>query len=232
MKAIARLTLVVCLCAAMSMASAPAPQPVNQGEELARVDSATGRYGGRLVVGQRSEPKTLNPVTATDAVSREVFERLHADLIGINRATQKTEPALAKSWKISPDGRTFTLKLRKGIRFSDGHLFDADDVVFSFNVYMDEAVSSPQRDLLIIDGKPILVTKLDQYTVRFALPRPYAAAERLFDGLAMLPKHLLEKQYRDGHFAQTWSLNSQAAEIAGLGPFRLKQYVPVQRLVV
>jgi len=53
-----------------------------------------------------------------------------------------------------------------------------------------------------------------------------------FDGLAMLPKHLLEKQYRDGHFAQTWSLNSQAAEIAGLGPFRLKQYVPGQRVVV
>jgi len=105
-------------------------------------------------------------------------------------------------------------------------------VVFSFNVYMDEAVDSPQRDLLIIDGKPILVTKLDQYTVRFALPRPYAAAERLFDGLAMLPKHLLDKPYREGHFAQAWSLNVQASEIAGLGPFRLKQYVPGQRVVV
>src|SRR5258706_13205029 len=97
---------------------------------------------------------------------------------------------------------------------------------------MDEAVDSQQRDLLIIDGKPILVTKLDQYTVRFALPRPYAAAERLFDGLAMLPHHLLEKQYHEGHFAQAWSLNVQASEIAGLGPFRLKQYVPGQRVVV
>src|SRR6266550_3260715 len=117
MKAIARLALVVCLCAAMSMASAPAPQPVSQGEELARIEGLSGRYGGHIVVGQRSEPKTLNPVTATDAVSREVFERLHADLIAINRSTQKTEPALAKSWKISPDGRTFTLELRNGIRF-------------------------------------------------------------------------------------------------------------------
>jgi peptide/nickel transport system substrate-binding protein len=192
----------------------------------------SGHYGGHLTIGQRAEPKTLNPVTATDAVSREVIGRLMGDLIEINRSSQQTEPALAKSWKISPDGRTFTLQLRKGIRFSDGHPFDADDVLFSFNVYMDEAVDSPQRDLLIIDGKPILVTKLDQYTVRFALPRPYAAAERLFDGLAMLPKHLLEKQYREGHFAQAWSLNVQAAEVAGLGPFRLKQYVPGQRVVV
>ncbi len=232
MKAIARLTLVVCLCAAMSMASAPAPQPVSQGEELARVDSATGRYGGRLVVGQRSEPKTLNPVTATDAVSREVFERLHADLIEINRATQKTESALAKSWKMSPDGRTFTLKLRKGIRFSDGHPFDADDVVFTFTVYLDEAVSSPQRDLLLIDGKPLTISKLDQYTVRFSLPRPYAAAERLFDSFAILPRHILEKPYHEGKFLQAWPLNAPPTEVVGLGPFRVKQYWPGQRILL
>ena len=232
MKLVARLTLHVCLFTAACFAAAPVPEAANPGEELARMADVSGHYGGHLTIGQRSEPKTLNPVTATDAVSREVIGRLMGDLIEINRSTQQIEPALAKSWKISPDGRTFTLQLRKGIRFSDGHPFDADDVVFSFNVYMDEAVDSPQRDLLIIDGKPILVTKLDQYTVRFALPRPYAAAERLFDGLAMLPKHLLEKQYHEGHFAQAWSLNVQASEIAGLGPFRLKQYVPGQRVVV
>ena len=232
MKVATRLALVVCLCAATLLASAPAPQPVNQGEELARVDGATGRYGGHLVVGQRSEPKTLNPVTATDAVSREVFERLHADLIGINRGTQKAEPALAKSWKISPDGCIFTLKLRKGIRFSDGHPFDADDVVFSFTVYLDEAVSSPQRDLLIIDGKPLAITKLDQYTVRFSLPHPYAAAERLFDSFAILPRHILEKPYREGKFVQAWALNTPPNEVVGLGPFRVKQYWPGQRILL
>src|ERR1700675_1549325 len=232
MKVIARLTLHVCLLAGACFAAAPLPEATNPGEEIARMAGVSGHYGGHLTIGQRSEPKTLNPVTATDAVSREVIGRLMGDLIEINRSSQQTEPALAKSWRISPDGRIFTLQLRKGIRFSDGHPFDADDVVFSFNVYMDEAVDSPQRDLLIIDGKPILISQLGQYTVRFAFPRPYAAAERLFDGLAMLPKHLLEKQYHEGHFAQAWSLNAQAAEVAGLGPFRLKQYVPGQRIVV
>jgi peptide/nickel transport system substrate-binding protein len=139
---------------------------------------------------------------------------------------------LAKSWKASSDGRVFTLQLRKGIRFSDGHPFDADDVLFSFAVYLDEKVDSPQRDLLVIDGKPITVTKIDQYTVRFVLPRPYAAAERLFDGIAMLPKHLLEKSYREGKFVETWSLNTGPAGVAGLGPFRLKQYVPGDRIVL
>jgi peptide/nickel transport system substrate-binding protein len=238
MKNTARLSLLVCLLAAVcaaggsSSAANPTPGTLGKNEEVQHVANLSGQFGGHLTVGHRAEPKTLNPVIATDAISREVIGRLSADLIEINRATQKTEPALAKSWKTSPDGRTFTLQLRKGIRFSDGHPFDADDVIFSFAVYMDEAVDSPQRDLLIIDGKPMTVTKVDPYTVRFTLPRPYAAAERIFDGLAILPKHLLEKPYRDGKFAQAWSLNTQPAEIAGLGPFRLKEYVPGQRILL
>jgi peptide/nickel transport system substrate-binding protein len=232
MKAIARLTLFVCLLVATSGVAAPAAAPTNAAEELQRVDGEVGRYGGRLVIGQRSEPKTLNPVTATDAVSREVTGRLMADLITINRASQQTEPGLAKSWTTSADGRTFTLKLRKGIRFSDGHPFNADDVIFSFTVYLDEAVKSPQRDLLIIDDKPLSVTKLDEYTVRFTLPRPYAAAERIFDGLAMLPKHILDKSYRERRFAQAWLLNAPPAEVVGLGPFRVKEYLAGQHIVL
>jgi peptide/nickel transport system substrate-binding protein len=231
MKLIARLALVVCLPATL-LAAVLAPAPRNSVEELQRVDGEVGRYGGQLVIGQRSEPKTLNPVTATDAVSREVIGRLMADLMNINRASQLTEPGLAKSWTTSAGGRTFTLKLRKGIRFCDGHPFDADDVIFSFSVYLDEAVNSPQRDLLIIDGKPLIVTKLDQYTVRFTLPRPYAAAERIFDGLAILPKHILEKPYREGRFTQSWLLNTPPSEIVGLGPFRVKEYLAGQRIVL
>jgi peptide/nickel transport system substrate-binding protein len=232
MKVITRLTLLVCLLAGVCLAVGPAPEKPNPGEELERAAQVSGHYGGNLTIGGRAEPKTLNPVIATDAISREVTGRLMADLIDINRSSQQTEPALAKSWKISSDGRRFTLQLRKGIRFSDGHPFDADDVIFSFAVYMDDNVDSPQRDLLIIDGKPLTITKVDQYTVRFTLPRPYAAAERLFDGLAMLPKHLLDKPYREGKFVQAWSLNAAAGEIAGLGPFRLKQYLPGQRVVL
>ena len=230
MRAIARLALLVCLLGIACFAASP--EKPNPGEELQRANQVSGHYGGNLSVGGRAEPKTFNPVIATDAVSREITGRLMADLIEINRSSQQTEPALAKSWKTSPDGRSFTLQLRKGIRFSDGHPFDADDVVFSFAVYMDENVDSPQRDLLIIDGKPLTVTRIDQYTVRFTSPRPYAAAERLFDGFAMLPKHLLEKPYREGKFVQAWSLNVAPGEIAGLGPFRLKHYVQGQRVVL
>src|ERR1700732_4594330 len=104
MKMIARLTLHVCLLAGVCFAAAPLPEAHNPCEEIARLADASGHYGGHLTIGQRAEPKTLNPVTATDAVSREVIGRLMGDLIEINRSSQPTEAALAKYWKISPDG--------------------------------------------------------------------------------------------------------------------------------
>jgi len=219
--------LFAALCSAASI-----PQAPQREEEVQAASNTLGNYGGSLVVAQRSEPKTLNPVIAADAPSREVIGRMMADLIHINRASQHTEPALAKSWTVSKDGRVFTLKLRRGVRFSDGQPFTADDVVFSFQVYLDDKTHSPQRDLLVIGGKPITVQKLDDETVRCTLAQPYAAAERIFDSVAILPRHLLEKPYRDGTFAQAWTLATPPAQIAGLGPFRLKEYTPGQRLVL
>jgi peptide/nickel transport system substrate-binding protein len=157
---------------------------------------------------------------------------MQADLVHINRATQLTEPALAKSWKISPDGLAYTLVLRQGIKFSDGQPLDADDVLFTFRVYLDENVHAPQRDLLIVGGKPVVVRKVDAHTVVFQLAKTYGVGERLFDGLAILPRHLLEKPYQEGKLGQIGSLTAAADQWAGLGPFRLKEYVAGQRLVL
>ena len=191
-----------------------------------------GRPGGQLVVIERAEPRTLNPVVAVDAPSKEILARTTADLIHVDRETQQPQPALARSWTVSPDGRRFTLSLRHGVRFSDGQPFDADDVVFSFTVYLDEKVGSPQRDLLIVGDKPITVRKIDQYTVQVDLAEPYAIGERLFDSVAMLPRHLLETPYTEGRLARMWAVGTAADAFAGLGPFRLREYVPGQRLTL
>jgi peptide/nickel transport system substrate-binding protein len=200
--------------------------------EVLNVPGEIGRAGGRAVVSLRAEPKTLNPLTAVDAPSREVIGTMEADLIHINRATQMTEAALAKSWKVSPDGLQYTVVLRKGLRFSDGQPLDADDVVFTMRVYLDENVHATQRDLLIVGGKPITVRKMDPGTVVFQLAKPYGAGERLFDGLDILPRHLLEKPYQEGKLAQAGTLATPANQWAGAGPYRLKEYTPGQKLVV
>lgn len=227
------LTLLVGLCASSPAAQNTSPSYGGQAGVDRLVSGAeVGRAGGQLVVIQRAEPRTLNPVIAIDSPSKDVVWRTMADLIHINRETQQTEPALARSWAVSPDGRRFTLSLRRGVRFSDGDPFDADDVLFSFQVYLDEKMGSPQRDLLIVGGQPIAVRKLDQETVQVDLAEPYAAAERLFDAIAMLPRHLLEKPYKEGRLAEAWGLRAPAESFAGLGPFRFKEHLPGERIVL
>ncbi len=191
-----------------------------------------GQGGGRLVISQRSEPRTLNPLRAIDESSREIIGLITADLIHINRYTQKTEPALAESWAVSADGLRYTLHLRCGLRFSDGFPFTADDVVFTFQSYLDKRFHSPQRDLLVISGHPILVSKVNDYTVLFTLTMPYAAADRLFDSIAILPRHLLQDQFDRGTLTDAWPASTRPDQIAGMGPFRLKEYVPGERMVL
>ncbi len=173
-----------------------------------------------------SEPKTLNPLVAADQTSRDMIYALSADLVHINRSTLRTEPALAKSWNVSPDGRNYTLTLREGLRFSDGAPLTADDVVFTFRVYLDPAVRSPHRDLLMIGGNPITVTRLAPDKVRVELPVPYGPGERLFDSMWILPRHKLEKAYGESRLGQVWGIGAPPAEFATAGPFRLRQYLP------
>ena len=59
-----------------------------------------------------------------------------------------------------------------------------------------------------------------------------AAAERLFDSIAILPRHLLQRVYDEGRLSQTWNLTTPPGQIAGLGPFELKEYVPGQHLTL
>lgn len=227
MRFLNRLFLAVALLVCASLAA----QSGNQ-RKTSLLVGEPGTPGGKLAIATRAEPKTLNPVTAIDQPSRDVLGRMMADLIHINRYTQKTEPALASSWTASPDGKRYTLTLRRGVRFSDGAPFDADDVVFSFRVYQDEKVQSPQRALLVVSGEPVKVEKLNAYKVRFSFVAPHAAAERIFDSVAMLPRHLLEKDYESGRIAQSWTVSTSPDKIAGLGPFRLKSFVPGERIVL
>ena len=84
----------------------------------------------------------------------------------------------------------------------------------------------------MLDDKPIAVRKLDRYRVAFDLPQAYSVADRLFDGIFILPRHKLEAAYKQGKLEQAWPLTAPPAEIAGLGPFRFKEYVAGERITL
>jgi peptide/nickel transport system substrate-binding protein len=87
----------------------------------------------------------------------------------------KAEPNVAESWEVSPDSTTYVFHLRKGMKWSDGKPFTADDIVFSVedcakNSELYKSVPSP----LVIGGKPGTATKIDETTVKFTFASPYA----------------------------------------------------------
>lgn len=224
----ARRAAVVLLATAMAFSAwSCTPDAVTEGPS-----TEIGRYGGQLVSTLRAETKTLNPILAINQESRTVIDRLNADLIHINQLTHEVEPALAESWEMSTDGRTFELHLRRDVLFSDGEPFDADDVVFTFQVHLDEGVASAQRDLLMPEGSPVLIEKINSHTVRVTLEKALAVGDRIFDLIGILPEHLLRTAYDNNTLTQVWGIDTSPEEIAGLGPFRLREFRPGDRVIL
>ena len=194
------------------------------------MEGTAGQYGGTLVTAIGQEPRSFNRIVSSDTATADITDRIFADLIHINRETQRPEPSLAKSWEYSPDRRTMTMHLREGILFSDGHPFTADDVLFTFQVIYDPKVNSPQADQLKVHGQPFALKRTGDYEIEFTFDQTTAGIERVFDSVFILPKHKLEAAYNAGSFASAWSVTSPPSEIAGLGPFRFSRYTPGQRV--
>ncbi|HZL12688.1 MAG TPA: ABC transporter substrate-binding protein [Verrucomicrobiae bacterium] len=190
---------------------------------------APGIRGGRLVVADFSDPKTFNPITASEMSSIDIIRFLFASLLGFDEQSQSVEPGLAGSWTNSPDGKTWTFHLRKKLRWSDGAPLTADDVVFTWNdVIYNPKIDNVTRDQFIIGGKNFTVSKVDDLTIKVVTPEIYAPFEQNFGGVPILPKHILAKAVADGTFLSTYGVNWKPQDIVGSGPFVLKEYKPAQ----
>jgi peptide/nickel transport system substrate-binding protein len=154
-----------------------------------------------------------------------------ATLIRVNQSSQAVEPGLAEGWTTADEGRRVTMALRRGVVFSDGQPFTADDVVFSFQAAYDERSGSGLADSVKAGGKKLLVAATDPHTVVITFPQPFAPGLRILDPLPMLPRHKLEPALKAGTFTKAWGLDTPPSEIVGLGPFVLSQYIPGQRVV-
>ena len=227
--------LVISVAILLGVGCAPAPEPAVDRAPVAAAEAtgdAVGAAGGQLVVAVTAEPATFNPIVALDNPSLTVIEQVQADLLHLHRHRQATVAGLAESWTVSEDGRRYRLNLRRDVRFSDGEPFDADDVVFTFAAILDPEVGSPQRDTLLLDGEPIRVERIDAHAVDVHLPISYAGGEDLFDGVFVVPEHRLGPAWREGSLDTAWNAGTAPEEIVGLGPFRLAEVVPGERIVV
>ena len=197
-------------------------------------DCAPGIPGGRLVMALYGDPKTFNPVTANEQSSEEVYQYLFTALLGFDWVLQEVKPGLAESWTNSPDGKTWTFRLRKNLRWSDGKPLTADDVVFTCNDLVYNTNFNPVlADLVRVEGKDFTVTKIDDLTVRVVTPEAFAPLLQNFGaGVYILPKHILEKTVADKTFTSAYGVNWNPRDIVGSGPFRIKDYKPAQYVLL
>ena len=192
-----------------------------------------GVRGGRLVVGSSNGPKTFNPITQDETSSGVIIRHLFMSLCGFDYAKQEVTPGLAESWAVALDNKTWTFKLRKGLRWSDGEPLTADDVLFTFQAMYDTNSVNPLADSEKVKGEPFAVSKLDGLTVQIVTPDVYAPfLESCAAAVSIVPKHKLAAILAAGKFDSAYGIDTPPAELVGSGPFRLKQYKPGELAVL
>lgn len=213
----------------------PSPKTVTiNGVDYLQSQANVGKFGGVLVSSTIGEgPKTFNPFNTKDATSATMAELMFDGLVSNRPDTGEVIPKLAKSFEISPDGKTYTFYLRHGITWSDGKPITADDVVFSWNkILLAGLGNTSTRDSVIINGQLPKVIKVDDYTVKFITIRPFAPFLRILSA-PIAPKHIFEPAVKKGskYFDSFWSTTAKPEDFVISGPFKLKEYLAAQRVV-
>ena len=172
--------------------------------------AASVKRGGTLRIAgsvmKMTHPAQLSWVTPSNQL-RQV-----AEYLTFTDRDNVTHPYLLENWQPSDDLKTWTLNLRKGIRFNNGDAFTADDVTFTFGQWLDEKIGSSMRGMmggyLSSDG----IEKVDDYQVKLHLKVPeIGVPEHLFHYPALILNH----RTFEGDFLKAPH---------GTGPYKLETY--------
>lgn len=185
--------------------------------------ASTPAYGDTFIQASIGDIGGLIPSLTSDQSSHEVGGLIYDGLIKLDKDLNMA-PAMAESWTYSPDCLDVTFKLRKDVKWHDGHPFTADDVVFTYQTMINPKTPAPFKEgfLLVKD-----VQAPDPYTVRVRYDKPYARAVETW-GTYMLPKHLLQS------FAEAGTLREspQNSRPIGTGPYRFQEWKPGEKVVL
>ena len=202
------------------------------GVDYIQTDLPAGKFGGTMINSTIGEgPKTFNPFNSKDATSSTFADIMYDGLVTINPVSGQYIPKLAKSFEIN--GNDYIVHLRHGVKWSDGKPITADDVYFTWkNIILDGYGNTSMRDSISVDGKLPTVQKLDDYTVKFTTPEPFAPFLASLS-TPIAPKHIFEPAVKKGkEFFDTFmSTNINPKDLVTSGPFRMVEYVPAQRAV-
>lgn len=191
-----------------------------------------GNFGGKLIISTIGEgPKTFNPCNTKDATSSSMAGILYDGLLTTDPVKGEVIPQMAKSFKI--EGNDYIITLRNGLKWTDGKPITADDVMYTYKEIVFAGLgNTASRDAMMIRGKLPELEKIDDYTVKFTTPAPFAPFLRQLT-YPIVPKHYF-KPYSDkgdSVFNAFLNPNTPPKQIVSSGAFKLKEYVAAQRVV-
>jgi peptide/nickel transport system substrate-binding protein len=194
----------------------------------------TGTRGGSLVYRVSSPPKTFNYLLANDESSSLVaFFLLNSRLVEFDHSTQSYVPGLAEAWTMGADRRSVDVRLRDGLKFSDGQPLTSSDVAFTLEAIYDERSKAEAfRDALLINGKPITVKVIDDRNFQFVLPETIAAADNYLYNLAVLPRNALTADQKAGRLSEAWKITAPPASVVTSGPFIVASAAAAEQIVL
>ncbi|WP_310195238.1 ABC transporter substrate-binding protein [Bacillus sp. 3255] len=146
-------------------ANVPAPQTTSKA-------NAQPAVGGELSYALATSPDSLDPHRSGLAVAVRVFRTLYDSLV-VQLPDNSIKPWLATEWTISPDGKSYTFKLRKDVKFHDGTPLNAEAVKYSFDRILDPATKAANATALLKPYKSSEV--IDEYTIKLNLETPSVA---------------------------------------------------------
>jgi hypothetical protein len=124
-------------------------------EEPMVTAAAPGTPGGRVVVSMLGAPKSFNAMMTNESATNDVISgAVWEGLLDFDNITQEVEPGLVSHWEHSADGLVWTMRLRKGLKWSDGHPLTTDDVLFTADVMADTSLHLNAATLLNRSGGP------------------------------------------------------------------------------
>lgn len=183
-------------------------------------DFPEAKRGGVLNVGNTTIPAGWEPYRQISIGAHAQLHNMYDTLISHELGNYNNiVPQLARSWKGSPDGLTWTFELNRGVKFHDGAPFTAKDVAFTFNerlINQATKLPTPRGTLPVLKE----VTAIDDYTVAFRLSQPYASF--ISGYLSYYRMAIYSKAWVE---ANGWERANQLPAAPYTGPFTLKEYV-------
>ena len=229
LSAIMSLLLVACAPAAPPPAAAPAKpaesKPAEAAKPAAQATTApsapkpVGKAGGNLRIALAAKPTSLDPNVWTGTSDAFIMRQIFDPLIW-QPEPGKLVPGLAESWEVSPDGKVYTFKLRKDVKFHDGTPLTAESLKFTYDRMIDPATKSLQTPQLGLYERTEVV---DQHTARVTLKEPFAPFLSNMTDLALVPASA-EAVSKLG--------NDYNQKPVGTGPFRFKEWVDANTFVL